>query len=636
MKITIKSLELINFKGIRSLKVNFKENTNISGKNKAGKTTLFDAFCYLLFGKNSQDQEEFNIKTLDINNKVISKLDHEVIGVLDIDDIPTTLRRVYKEKWTKPRGVSEAVFSGHETNYFIDTMPVQQKAYQEHISNIIPELTFKILTNPYYFNQIKWEKRREMLFKLVPTVSDEEIAFGFKEFEALMGKDLDKRRIELSAKRLLLKDSLDEIPIRVSEINRDMPQVGDLNEVKKQINELQKKYEEVDKQIASKNQAFDKKNKDLQERKNKVFELKRKLSDIKFRVEEANRKNSQESLSDSNTLDRKIKSLKASLAETEDDVLRKEKMFLALKEQKGELLKRWESENAKAFVFDEDSFTCPVNKDWECPFGSQEIESQKEKAQAAFNAKKLRNLEDIEKEGKEKAEKIALVEAEIAKLKENDFQKQIDALTKERGTVSIPEEADYTKEKDYIETLKEIDGIDITEVEAVNTSELKKERTELFTQLDVLKKQLTLDEVITANKNRITVLEEQGGGLAQEIADIEKEIFTIDKFIKAKVEYTEERINAKFHGVWFKMYNKLINGNYEPCCDTIVEGVPWNDLNHSGQINAGISIINTLSEYFDIYAPIFIDNAEAVNYLTPVDTQIIKLFVTTEDELTIT
>ena len=55
MKIRISNLKLKNFKGIKDLEIDFNnENTNIYGKNATGKTTIFDAFKWLFFDKDSK------------------------------------------------------------------------------------------------------------------------------------------------------------------------------------------------------------------------------------------------------------------------------------------------------------------------------------------------------------------------------------------------------------------------------------------------------------------------------------------------------------------------------------------------------------------------------------------------------
>ena len=135
MEIKILNLKLRNFKGIKNLEIDFNcKDTNIYGANATGKTTIFDAFKWLFFDKDSNDRKDFNIKTLDINNNPIHFLEHAVEATLIIDGVDMTFKKVFQEKWVKKRGQSEQEFSGHETNYWIDEVPVKKKDYEEKIN----------------------------------------------------------------------------------------------------------------------------------------------------------------------------------------------------------------------------------------------------------------------------------------------------------------------------------------------------------------------------------------------------------------------------------------------------------------------------------------------------------------------
>ena len=93
-QIRIFSLYLLNFKGVRELMVDMSaREVIISGRNGSGKSTIFDAFTWLLFGKDSQGRETFDYKTLDEDGKPIPKLPHEVSGTLDVDGETITLTR---------------------------------------------------------------------------------------------------------------------------------------------------------------------------------------------------------------------------------------------------------------------------------------------------------------------------------------------------------------------------------------------------------------------------------------------------------------------------------------------------------------------------------------------------------------
>jgi hypothetical protein len=160
------SLTLNNFKGIKSFALKPQgKDINIYGDNATGKTTLADAFMWLLFDKDSQNRKDFQIKTLGQDGEPEHGLEHSVEAVLELENGKRiTLKKVFKEKWTKKRGSATAEFTGHTTDHFIDGVPAKKKEYDEKIAEIADEQIFRLLTDPAYFNQqLHWQKRRELL-----------------------------------------------------------------------------------------------------------------------------------------------------------------------------------------------------------------------------------------------------------------------------------------------------------------------------------------------------------------------------------------------------------------------------------------------------------------------------------------
>ena len=153
--------------------------------------------------------------------------------------------------------------------------------------------------------------------------------------------------------------------------------------------------------------------------------------------------------------------------------------------------------------------------------------------------------------------------------------------------------------------------------------------------LDDLKRQLTINESRQKSFDRIAELEAQEKDLAQQLADLEKTEFSIQEFIKARTDLSESRINDKLSMVRFKMFKQNISGSEEEACETLIDGVPFSDANNGAKINAGLDIINTLSAYYGVSAPIWIDNRESIRNLLDTESQIINLIVTADKELTL-
>jgi DNA repair exonuclease SbcCD ATPase subunit len=251
MNLRLMSLRLRNFKGQRDFL--FEPNGNnasVFGDNGTGKTTLMDAFSWLLFDKDSTDKKDFAIKTLDENNNVMHGLEHEVEGLLEVDGKRIKLRKVYYEKWTKKRGSTQKEFTGHTTDYFIDDVPMKKGEYDDEVAKIADEEIFKLLTNPTYFNeQMDWKKRRELLLEVCGDLTDEQVIASnaklAKLTEILNGRDVDKHRDTIKAQMKKINEEIDKIPVRINETQLGMPDIEgiDRDKLPKDIAVLQKELQ---------------------------------------------------------------------------------------------------------------------------------------------------------------------------------------------------------------------------------------------------------------------------------------------------------------------------------------------------------------------------------------------------------
>jgi hypothetical protein len=131
------------------------------------------------------------------------------------------------------------------------------------------------------------------------------------------------------------------------------------------------------------------------------------------------------------------------------------------------------------------------------------------------------------------------------------------------------------------------------------------------------------------------LLESTGRYIAQKIADIEKDEYIINEFIKEKRIDLDVRINRLFLNVQFQLFEYTIIGSELETCIPFVDGVHFESANTASQINAGLEIINVISRFYNVTAPIFIDRRESVNQIIKTDAQIINLTVTKSKTLTI-
>ena len=210
----------------------------------------------------------------------------------------------------------------------------------------------------------------------------------------------------------------------------------------------------------------------------------------------------------------------------------------------------------------------------------------------------------------------------------NEAKSQVKPNLDEVVSVSLSTNIEYLELKKDLHQLEEL-KFDIPEN---NFQELKDEKAKLNSEIISLRSSLHVNTQIADADKRIAELLKEESTLAQQIANIEKEQYVIDNFIKLKIDTIEDKINQKFSYVKFKLFDTQINGGQVETCEALINGVPFSDANTASKINAGVDIINTLCEFYKVSAPIFIDNRESVVDLIESGSQIINLIVSAHDK----
>lgn len=634
-------LTLINFKGIRSFTFEPQgQDCDVYGANASGKTTLQDAFLWLLFDKNSQNKKDFNIKTLDQNGEALHGLEHTVEAVLRVDGQLTTIKKTLTEKWTKKRGESEKQFTGHQTEYWLNDVPTKAGEYQQFINGLIGEELFKLITNPLFFPAMHWEKQRALLLAICGDVSDEAVITSNKDLSALteiLGDHSIADYRKIVAERIKkLNDEISKIPIRIDELSRSLGEEVDYSEVEDELSALKTVLQDIEAQILSAshiNEAWRKKQTQL----NQLYsDLNQKRSQIEI---EANAENNKLQLEFSN-IETQIKSLNGEVVSI------KQQIELAQQRHKehATLLQGLRDEYITIRAI---SFVAPSADDLACPTCGQALpddqsEAKIEEQRQKFEADKKRKMDANVAQGKKLNEQDAALIATL-EIHESDLSAKNELMqTLKEASEAIRQQLGQPTESIDMESHPDYQAIQqqITILEAEmdkpvedTTSELLTNKQSIVMEIEHRNSILNNRDVQAKTQERIKELEAEERKLAQQISELEGQKFLIEKFIKTKVSMLEESINSKFQTVTFKLFDTQINGGVVECCEAMVNGVPYADANRAAQINAGLDIINTITRHYGITAPVFVDNAEAVNELIPCDSQVIRLLVSKDKTL---
>lgn len=654
--VKVMKLVLINFKGQKHLEVNFNPDvTYITGDNATGKTTIMDAFLWVLFGKDSQNRADFNIKTLDAEGKAIHKLEHEVTAVIDVDGIQTAFRRCYKENWVKKRGAVEPVMDGHSVDYFVDDVPLSKREYDSRVSAICPEQLFRQITNPAYFPSLKMQDQRAMLFDIAGNITNDDVLKHLVTdknrdmyaplIEALNSrKSLDDFKKQTVSQKNLIKKEVSDIPGRIEENNRNMPEAQDWDAIRAQIAEKKSQIQDYDAQIADLSKASESVSAHKNSLRTKINDNLNRIDTLKREV----RKSANEEyetwyllLQDKkNELSRSEGSIN-SLSETLEYQKKEVSIF---NQQKQGLLNVYHQLKEEEFSVNEDELVCPT-----CGrlFDGDDYASRLETMKKNFNNKKIQKIDANVSEGKRLAGRIEDAEklvseteqkmSETVRLKDG-LQREIEQMENHKPEQVEDTERLLSENAEYQALQKQITEWtdDLNKPYSVaDTSDLRSKKNDLQLEVDTLNRELAKEDQIIRTTKRNEELEQQLRSMQQDIAACEQIEMSILEFMKAKVSMVEQRINSAFSYVKFKMFDTQVDGTEYDTCECMVDGTPYCDLNTAKKMNAGIDIINALCRAKGVTAPIFIDNRESVSELISCPSQLINLMVQRGSKLTI-
>lgn len=620
MKIILQSLKLENFKGIKEF--NFipgGNNADVFGDNRTGKTTLKDAFIWLLFDKNSFDEKAFGIKTISC-----PEADHSVTGVFVADGQELILKKTYAEKWVKQRGSEERTLQGHETSYWINEVPSKKNEYDSKIKSLIDESIFKAITDVYFFNNMKWQERRNVLLTIVGDVSDETVIESDKDLAPLLkakekGHSIDDYVKIVKEKKRSINEEIKKLPTRIDEAEKSKPEQPELT-----LEELQANAVSVKEALAKSSSEVGKVDVTLEQFRQQTKELLESKTQLqkamdRIAVDFRNGKYAAE-----NERSDKERELRNSVKRKREDIELTEESITIKESRKASLLSEHKSLPTQ---FDKSSAVCPT-------------------CQREYDSSKVSELEanfvaDVNKRaGKIKAE-FDKVKQEIIDLTAAVAQKKIELTEREaaledflKTPVDIPTEPNFDVEP-IIELKEKITKLEQS-IEAFSNGQREAEDTSLVDtlteQLELINKDIQKWETIKTLSERIEQLKSEEKELAKQYAQYEKAEFLTEKFIKAKVGMLEEKINSTFSMIEFKLFDTQVNGAVVECCEATVNGVPYQDINSEAKINAGLDIINKLTDYYGVEAPIFIDNAESVTRYIHTNSQLIRLYVSESDK----
>lgn len=633
-EIRIQELSVENFKCHEALRIDLEgRNASIYGDNATGKSSVYDALTWLLFGKDSRGSSDGEtIKPLGKDGNVKS---HDAITAVEAKFTVTedgagqeiTLRRSMKEIWASKRGSSALEYGGNISEYAVNGVPTKKNGFDSKVKSLFGEQLYRVLTNVRFFPaEMKWQERRAVLFDMVGNLTDEQIMMQDEHFWALkeQGLPLEDLKKKLQAERKRLVGAKNDGPARMSECQKLIDQFRgqDFESAKAEALALDGKAAALREQLASLRAGnglretcctIAGKEAEMRalEAENRVYREKQRGAD-KTRAACAER----------DAAEKALRYAQERAATTEAELARTKKSL--------------ESYRAEWITLNGESFS-----GGKCPTCGQALPFEQLKAQTdSFEAKKKERLAGIERMA-DHAKALCDNFREGLKQLEADQREAAERIDKAEAEIEAAPTAEPTDMPDYQARKEALNG----EIAALEKKQLALEtdqqaqEAELEQELAGITKQLKEAQQKAAGEGslkyaqaRLEQLRKEAQDTAAQLEAVERTLYLMEEFIRYKASFLETAVNAPFRLAKFRLFREQANGGTEERCDVTYDGVPYGSLNSAMQINVGIDIIDALSNYYGVRVPLFIDNAESVTALEEMDSQVIRLVVSENDK----
>ncbi len=641
-RVELVSLELTNFMGVRTFRLGLGgANATVRATNGAGKTTLATAFSWLLTGKDSRGQADFQIKTLQPTGEALHNLEHTVEATLRVDGEEVTLRRAFKEIWAQKRGSVRDEFTGHETLFWIDGVPCGTKReFDDRVAELVPAAAWRELTNPDAWHAQHWQKRRSDLIDICGDVTDEDVIAAEPDLVNLPGvlgkRSPDEHKRVVLARRKEINSELKLVPARIDEVRLGLPSVPDLTRKQVQLglsgarDDRQKVTELL---AAARGGAADvsAERKRLREVEDALTSLDRDALRLVSEAQDAAQGKVLAARRAIEDADHRHARLLEQTEELDADVARIDEQLVVLRAE-------WKAVASQAVEAHVEG-VCPACQQ---DLPADQVEAAHRRATQELNAKKAKQLALLKERGEElsKRRDAKAAEAALNRTKAEGMERgraalvaALEAAEKATASTAKPTKRDPTQGPEYAKLAAERDEL-TARIEKLSTGD-ETEINRLTTELERLdglvasyERELAALDQRAAGEARIKELGEQEKLLTSEFEDLERQLNLIEMFVRAKSRMLTDRINSHFAITEFRLFEEQINGGLQDACTALVDGVPYGaGLNRAARINSGLDVINVLQGHHGVRVPILVDEAESVVNLLKLDTQVVTLVV---------
>lgn len=648
--ITLKNLELKNFRGQNHV-ANFNgSETKISGKNGIGKSTLAKSWYWLLSGYPSPTEtKNFNL----FDNRTELSPDTPLASVkatLDIDGSIYTVERAAKCQFVRKRGSAEYEKASSDTYTIkIDEIEVQAKDFDMWLeTNIAPKDMLVYCLDGGFFTELLQDdknKARNVLESVVGEISDSDMKGDYTTIR----EDMARYTVEQIEERTKTevkpyKKRADEIPAIIDDKQNTLAEYEsiDFAQIATDIEKTKADIADLDSAILGKGKEIA----PIMGERNRILNI------INEKLCHLQKVKNDHLSAQSDIINRakiEIENIKAHNAyiKVQNDIAKREhEKNIALIGMKNKELVSLE-EKRSALLTERDEIKSRVFTADKCAYCGQELPSDVlEEAKNKFNRQKQSDYENVVTRGKNIATLISDTTSDISNLEkavakgyvEQPYRDMADAeaaLNKAQSEF-IP----FENTQEYARLKAEISSLEATLPEIPNNdaSALTEAKKVLIITLEELSRKYGLKIKREEIRCEIAKLQGELRSVGIEIARLEGKIDKCKEYKQERANIVSYRVNDKLTECTINMWNLQKDGTIKP--DIVLngkDGIRYFSLNFAHQIRAKVELQQLFMKAFNVQLPIWVDEFSVFDSTQKpqIDGQSIFLFASDSPYLTV-
>ena len=642
-KVILKKISVQNFRS-KSFEFEFGERNEIRGKNRSGKSSVKNAFFWLLTGADDLDRTNYNLFDTTVVHTKENSVPTNVTAVLLIDDVEYEVSRTAKMGWTRKRGNDEYERKTSDDYSFaidgIERSATEFKRWIEDTLAPVDMLKCMINTQHFLYNIDDWKVQRKYLANIAGEITNDDFNGDYTELFAQFSKySPEQLRERLKTLLMPLKKALGtegtkgEKAVELEVLQKNIVSLDEIENAEKELAELKSMRGDIQAKISGKKSPIDeasaKRAQALALVEEKEIEIRkaRKLHDSKQQAEVAELESKLYSIETANeaikqrndSLRKAFERKKQALSDEMNNVERLKSRLEELREENKAIKNREFS-------------------DYNCAYCGAPLDEEKvEELKAKFEERKQKDRDNNKAEGLQAKHRLETAQEYLEVLRkelDNGFTQSelvsegdLRELIQQRKAAFPP----FESSDEYKTLSKELEDLkkSVPEIPVVDTSEFDKELNDVNAKIEAASNKAGLRAQYTKQTKQIEDVQADMKKMAQERAQWEKIEQQLVAYEQEKADIVGKRVNQFFEKCKVSMFSEKKDGSLAPNCVITMDGRRSATLNKEGTITAGIDVSDAFCRFYGLNMPLFIDDNESLsdeNYVTS-ERQVITLSV---------